>query len=103
MSDAINCPLVYQLNSLQIQPLQSYNSSDTELDPDDILPSDFNQDEPELHIPVPTIQQLPIRTKLDIVDAYTPPLARNSDISSKRLSLRVTVTRNIQEVFSCGR
>ena len=46
MSDAFNCPLLYQLNSLQIQPLQSYNSCDTELDPDDILPSDFNHDEP---------------------------------------------------------
>ena len=85
MSDAINCPLVYQLNSLQIQPLQSYSSCDTELDPDDILPSDFNQDEPELPIPIPTPQQLPIQTKLDIVDAYTPPLARDLKIQRIRI------------------
>ena len=80
MSDASKCPLLYQLNSLQIQPLQSYNSCDTELDPDDILPSDFNNDEPELPIPTPKKESLPIDTNVNVVTAYTPPLAHNLQI-----------------------
>ena len=85
MSDAFNCPLLYQLNSLQIQPLQSYNSCDTELDPDDILPSDFNHDEPEPPIPLPKKDSLPVDTNLNIVTAYTPPLARDLQIRQIRV------------------
>ena len=85
MSDASKCPLLYQLNSLQIQPLQSYNSCDTELDPDDILPSDFNNDEPELPIPTPKKESLPIDTNVNVVTAYTPPLAHNLQIRQIRI------------------
>ena len=47
MSDAQEHPLVHQLNSSQIQPFDHYPSHDTCNDPDDILPSEFNNDEPE--------------------------------------------------------
>ena len=85
MSDAQNCPLLYQLNSLQIQPLQSYNSCDTELDPDDLLPSDFNHDEPEPTLQTPKKDMLPINTDVQIVDAYTPPLAHDLKIRRIRI------------------
>ena len=85
MSNAFKCPLLYQLNSLQIQPLQSYNSCDTELDPDDILLSNFNQDKPKLPIPTPKKESLPIDTNVNVVTAYTPPLAHNLQIRQIRI------------------
>ena len=35
MSDALECPLLHQLSSLQVQPLQAYALQDTFIHPDD--------------------------------------------------------------------
>ena len=46
MSDAHKYPLIHQLNSAQIQPFHHHPSHDMCADPDNILPSEFNDDEP---------------------------------------------------------
>ena len=57
MSDAQENPLAHQLNSVQIQPFDHYPSHDTHIDPDNILPSEFNNDEPELQTQNPTTKR----------------------------------------------
>jgi len=76
MSAARNCPLLYQLNALQIQPLQHYPSYDTMLDPDDVIPSRYEEDEPDATAPDPEPPPLHINPNINIGDAYTPPIAR---------------------------
>ena len=72
MSNAFECPLVHQLNSLQIQPLHPYASQDTFVHPND-------------HINTCDKTSFLLKDKVDphiepynqtSGDAYTPPLAK---------------------------
>ena len=72
MSNAFECPLVHQLNSLQIQPLHPYASHDTFVHPND-------------HIDICDKTSFLLKDKVDphikpynqtSGDAYTPPLAK---------------------------
>ena len=77
MSAAQNCPLLYCLNALQIQPFHHYASSDTVIDPDDMVPSLQTFDEPGTTKPDPEPPPIKIDPHIPIGDAYTPPLVPN--------------------------
>ena len=79
MSNAQECPLAQQLNTVQIQPFHHYPSHDTCIDPDNTLPSKFNDDEPEDFLTTNPKSHNKTKHKLH-GDAHTPPLARQVHI-----------------------
>ena len=75
MSAAQNCPLVYQLNALQVQPLQHHMSHDTALNPDDFVPSPFDCNKPDPPTPDPEPPPLQLSQDTNFDDAYASPVA----------------------------
>ena len=93
MSVAHNYPLVHQLNSVQIQPFHHYPSHDTCVDPDEILPSIFNNDEPHDVLTANPLSYKETKHKLH-GDAHTPPLARQIHI--RRINIQKTPENDLQ-------
>ena len=93
MSDAHECPLVHRLNSVQIQPFHHYPSHDTCVDPDEILPSIFNNDEPHDVLTTNPLSHKETKHKLH-GDPYTPPLARQIHI--RQINIQKTPKHGLQ-------
>ena len=87
MSNAHKCPLVHRLNSLQIQPLQSYASHDTFVHPDDHI--DIGDE--TSFIVKDNIEPLIENYDRTSGDAYTPPLAKQ--LALRRINIH-SITRH---------